>query len=74
MNYTLLGAFLVIFFTDFFSTRSGHTARQTAAPSILKHEFLYKEVPFGGLVDTLPFWGILGSKPPIWGPKIGNRE
>ena len=44
--------------------------RQTATPSVLKHAFPCKEVPFGGLVDTLPFGGILGAKRPEMGNPI----
>ena len=46
--------FILFFLPTFFSTRTGRTARQTAAPSVPKHVFPYKERPFGGLVDTLP--------------------
>ena len=48
------------------------TARQIAAPSVPKHVITYKEVPFGGLVDTLQFWVILGENHQFRGPEIGN--
>ena len=57
VKYTLFGA-LKKNLPTFFSTRSGRTARQTAAPRVLKHVFSCREVPFGGLLDTLPFWVI----------------
>ena len=58
VKYTPLGVLLA----TFFSTRLGRTARQTAAPSILKHVFpACKEVSFGGLVDTLPFFWNFGG-------------
>ena len=59
--------FLYLFLPTFFSTPSGRTARQTAEPSVPKHAFPCKEVPFVGLVGTLPFWGILGAKAPNFG-------
>ena len=63
---------LIYFSPTFFSTRTGRAARQIAVPSDPIHVFPCKEVSFGGLVDTLPICGILGAKPPIWGPEIGN--
>ena len=69
VKYTILG-FFNLFFTTFFSTRSGSTARQAAAPSVLKIVLPCEEVPFGGLVDTLLFLGILGAKTSnFWGPR-----
>ena len=71
----LFGDFFILFLflPTFFYTRSGRTARQTAAPSVLTHEFPCKEVPFGGPVEILPFLVILGAKTPNFGGlEIGN--
>ena len=63
VKYTLLGAFIYIYLNrpiylaTFFSTRSGRTARQSAAPSVPKHVFPCKEVPFGGVLLMLYHFG-----------------
>ena len=73
MKCAQLWGFSVLFLPSFVSTRTGRTAHQTAAPSILKHVFPCKKVPSGGLVDdTLPFGGISMAKKLTLGPKIGN--
>ena len=51
---------------------SGRTARQIAAPSVPRHQFPCKKVPFGGFVDTWPFREFGGKPSPFWGPEIGN--
>ena len=57
----------------FFSTRTGHTSRQTAALSVPKHMFTCKEVPFWGLVDNLPFRATLEAKTPNFGAPDRKR-
>ena len=37
--------------------------------SVLKHVFHARKCLLEGLVDTLPFWGILRQKPPILGTR-----
>ena len=51
VKYILLGAVLFIYLPTSSSMRTGRTARQTAAPSLLKYVFPCREGPFGGLVD-----------------------
>ena len=62
---------LCIYLPTFFSTRTGRTTCQTAATSVPKHVLSCKEVPFGGLVDTLPLGGKTHQ---FWGPKIRNHN
>ena len=65
VKYTLHGAFLFIYLRTFFSTRTGRTARQIAAPSYLKHVLPCNEVPVGGqlILDHL------GAKLPTVGAR-----
>ena len=70
VKYALLGG--ITFFIDFLL----HGLMSHSAPShrasVPKHVFPCKEVPSGGLVDTVTFWGVLRAKPPIFGPDIAN--
>ena len=55
------------FFSPFFSTRTGRTDQPIYAVFTLTHPVPCKDVPFGGLDDTVPLWGILSWKNPKFG-------